>query len=91
MMGIEKMRDNLRNLKGDISSIRHNLERIEAKVELIEREILKPESPEQEFKREFPGTKVDKELLRLVGTQPITTLEQEKREIRGAVFERFDA
>jgi hypothetical protein len=91
MMGTEKMRDNLRNLKGDISSIRHNLERIEAKVELIEREILTPESPEQEFKREFPSTKEDKVLLKLVGTQPLTTLEQDKREIRGAVYERFDA
>jgi hypothetical protein len=55
------------------------------------REILKPESPEQEFNREFPGTKVDKVLLTLVGTQPLTTREQEKREIRGAVYERFDA
>ncbi len=58
---------------------------------LIEREILKPESPEEEFKKELPGTKVDKELFRLVGTQPITTLEQEKREIRDSVYERFGA
>jgi len=53
----------------------------------IEREV--SVSPEQEFREAFPESKVDERLFKLVGTQPKTTLKEEKKAIREAVFERF--
>jgi uncharacterized protein YwgA len=55
---------------------------------LIQRKIVKL-SPEEEFKREFPDSKVNRRILALVGTQPPMTLEEEKEAIRRLVKQRF--
>lgn len=46
-------------------------------------------SPEEEFRKEFPDSKVNSKILALVGTQPPMTLEEEKEAIRRLVKERF--
>ncbi len=86
-MEVIKLRHELEDLKDTIANMRNGIEKAEIKLVLIERELL--ESPEQEFKKKFPKSKVDKQLFRLVGTQPSTNLEDEKKAIKEAVAERF--
>lgn len=45
--------------------------------------------PEEEFKKHFPVSKVDRALFKLVGTQPEMFLEEEKREIREIVRKKW--
>lgn len=86
-METRKLRYEFEYLKSTIAHMRGDIEKAEIKLVLIERELL--ESPEQEFKKEFPGSKADKEIFKLVGTQPSMGLDEEKKAIRGAIAERF--
>jgi len=46
-------------------------------------------SPEAEYRRRFPDSEPDIKLLRLVGMQPSLSLEEEKRELRGILEEKY--
>ncbi len=82
-----KLKQEFDDLRRSISHLRSDIGTIEVKLVTIEREV--SISPEQEFRETFPKSKVDRHLFKLVGTQPKTTLKEEKQAIREAVFERF--
>ena len=44
---------------------------------------------EAELKKKLPGIKVDKDLLRLVGTEPYNPRSQDKEIVRRIVAERY--
>jgi len=44
---------------------------------------------EAELRKKFPGIKVDKDLLRLVGTEPYNPRSQDKEIVRRIVAERY--
>lgn len=44
---------------------------------------------EAELKKKLPGIKVDKDLLRLVGTEPYNPRPQDKEIVRRVVAERY--
>lgn len=77
---IEKEMSHLRELYSRIG-------RVEKRQKEPERYRLK--KLEQELRKKSPGIKVDKELLRLVGTEPYNPPSQDKEIVRRIVAERY--
>lgn len=66
-------------LWGEINNLKKRLEMVERQAAQ-----LKPSeelSAEEEFRREFPGSKIDRKLFDLVGTDPHISLDEERAEL----------
>ena len=77
---VKKEINHLKELYGRVS-------RIERKGKESEKDRLK--KLEAELKKKLPGVKVDKDLLRLVGTEPYNPRSQDKEIVRRIVAERY--
>ena len=79
---------NLEFLEESISHIREDIDQIDKNITLIKKTVSKS-SVEKEFKQKYPSLGLDKKLNALVGTQPVTSLPEEKKMIRRIMQQKF--
>jgi len=77
------------------AKVRQELKRIEHRVAHVELELGKPpveeriKAIEKELRKEYPNTKFDRDLLKLVGTLPYYPVEKDKEVIQESILEGF--
>jgi hypothetical protein len=83
----EQLEAEFTTLREAVSRMHYQLDEILAKIARIERATRLP--PEEEFRAARPQSSVDPDLIALVGVQPAATVEDDKRQLRKELAERF--
>jgi hypothetical protein len=71
----------------EIQAIKRRLHLVERKAAALQK--VKPSSVRSAFQRKYPHVRIDPQLFRLVGSDPPLSLEEEKRELREVIVDRF--
>jgi uncharacterized protein (UPF0335 family) len=87
------MAEDIQYIKKQLEKEMNHLKSLYSKVNRLEKkkepENYRIKKIEQELKRTNPGLKVDRELLKLVGTEPYSPPSQDKETTRRIIAERY--
>jgi len=83
-------------MKTEEQALMKELGKIKRRLALVERKAAalqktRTTSPRAAFRRKYPRLSLDSRLFKLVGIDPLLSVEEEKKAIREAIAARFDA
>lgn len=88
------MTEEIQHIKKQIKKEMNRLRNLYNKLDRLERKRSEPEERrvkrlELQLKKKYPGIKIDRSLLRLVGVLPRSTRSKDKEVIRAIIAERY--